>query len=63
MDTTKFLLSLSPKTLVLEVLDAYTDENGRKMVCVRAIDEKVFVGGDKWPVRTEFGLCEVLEAA
>ena len=61
MTTTKYLLSTQPKNLVFEVLDVYQDASGRKMLCVRAIDEKPFIGGDKWPIRSEFGTCELVE--
>lgn len=39
----------------VEVLDAWTDPAGVKQASVKALDGKPFVGGDKWPVRSEWG--------
>jgi len=44
MSTTKYLLPLSPSNLVLEVLDEYHNSQGQKMMLVKAIQEKPFVG-------------------
>jgi len=61
MTTTKYLLPQSQSNLILEVLDEYHNSQGHKMMLVKALGEKPFVGGDKWPIRTEYGTCEEFE--
>lgn len=44
----------------VEVLDTYTID-GVEMAAVRALHGKPFVGGDRWPVRTEYACLPVSE--
>jgi hypothetical protein len=43
-----------PKNVSVEILDVFDGPQGIKLACVRALDGKPFVGGDKWPVATSF---------
>ncbi len=44
-------------SIEVEVLDTY-EAGGVKYAAVKALEGKPFVGGDKWPVRTEFTVVE-----
>jgi hypothetical protein len=37
----------------VEILDAY-EAGGEKRACIRALEGQPFVGGDRWPVHTEY---------
>ena len=53
-------LSQNGNTIKVEVLDAY-EVNGVKFAAVKACEGQPFVGGDKWPVKTEFATVEASE--
>jgi hypothetical protein len=46
-------LPKNDNTIKVEVLDAY-EVNGVKFAAVKACEGQPFVGGDKWPIKTEF---------
>ena len=47
------------KNSPVEVLDVYTDGAEVKWAAIRALEDKPFVGGDMWPVRTEYTTARV----
>lgn len=44
-------------SLEVEVLDVF-ESGGVNLAAVRALDGRPFIGGDKWPVRTEYATVE-----
>lgn len=48
------IIAVFDKQFEVEVQDVYT-VGGVKLASVKAVEGKPFVGGDKWPIRTEYG--------
>lgn len=47
------LARYTPKNEKVEIQDVF-ECGGVKLVCIRALDGKPFIGGDKWPVATPY---------
>jgi len=55
------ILAYSPEhDTVCEILDVYTC-GGVELASVKAISGKPFVGGDRWPIRTEYSILKTAE--
>ena len=50
------MTSITYKSHPVEVVEMYTTPGGTHVV-VKALEGQPFVGGNKWPVRTEWAFC------
>lgn len=56
------IIALYENRIPVEVIDA-CECGGVKLACVQALEGKPFVGGDKWPVYTEFATVKAADLA
>jgi len=54
------LARFTPKNVIVEIEDTF-EVAGEKLACVRAIEGRPFVGGNKWPVPTAYATVKAAE--
>jgi hypothetical protein len=56
------LARYTPKNVNVEIQDVF-ECGSVKLACVRSLDSKPFVGGDKWPVATPYAMVPMSDLA
>ena len=56
MTTTDILAIYKPMGILVEVLDITIDGEGTKWVTVKDLEGKHFVGGNPYPIKTQYGV-------